>query len=129
MARPAFQPTDEQRRSVELMAAFGIPIEQMTIIIVDAQNRPIAENTLRKHFKKELETGLVKANTKIARRLFEKADAGDITAIIFWLKTRARWKESPQELHIAGAGGGPLKHQKMSDTRFRKIAKDVADEV
>ena len=110
MARPTFKPTDEQRRLVEQFAAFGIPVEQMVHLITSDAGKPIAENTLRKHFRTELETGTVKANAKIARTLFEKASGGDTTAMIFWLKTRARWKE-PARVEVTGADGGPVKTQ------------------
>src|SRR6478609_2205365 len=52
-----------------------------------------------KHFREELDTGAAKANTRVAEFLFEQATGqrGDgsaaVTAAIFWLKTRARWKE------------------------------------
>ncbi len=35
-----------------------------------------------------------KANATIGGALFNKAKAGDTTAMIFWLKTRARWRET-----------------------------------
>jgi hypothetical protein len=78
---------------VELMAAFGIPEADMALMVIKDDGKPVSPNTLRKYFATELKTGLLKANTKIARRLFEKADGGDTTAMIFWLKTRARWRE------------------------------------
>lgn len=108
MARPSFQPTDEQRKLVEQFAAFGIPVEEMTNLVTDKNGKPIDEKTLRKHFKAELETGRVKANAKVAMTLYSKALAGDTTAMIFWLKTRARWKESPQSVELTGKDGGPI---------------------
>jgi len=108
MARPTFQPTDEQRKLVEQFAAFGIPVEEMTALILDKAGKPIAEKTLRKHFQAELDTGRVKANAKIAMTLYSKALSGDTTAMIFWLKTRARWKESPQAVELSGRDGGPI---------------------
>lgn len=108
MARPTFQPTDEQRKLVEQFAAFGIPVEEMTALILDKAGKPIAEKTLRKYFQAELDTGRVKANAKIAMTLYSKALSGDTTAMIFWLKTRARWKESPQAVELSGRDGGPI---------------------
>lgn len=129
MARPTFKPTDEQRRQVEHLAAFGIPIEQMLCLVFDKNGKPISENTLRKHFKTELATGQVKANAKIARTLFDKAVNGDTTAMIFWLKTRARWKESPQAMELSGPNGQPMEHVGMTPSEFEKLARKVADEV
>lgn len=129
MARPTFNPTDEQRRQVEHLAAFGIPVEQMVHLVFDKAGKAISENTLRKYFRTELETGHVKANAKIASTLFEKAAGGDTTAMIFWLKTRARWKETPQAVELTGAAGGPMEHVGMTPSEFEKVARKVADAV
>ena len=73
------------------MAAYGIPEADIATVI------DIDPKTLRKHYRKELTTGSIKANTKIAESLYRKA-LGDgsqsVTAAIFWLKTRAHWKET-----------------------------------
>ncbi len=111
MARPAFQPTDEDRALVEQLAAFGIPVTSMTLFVKDKAGKPISERTLRKHFAKELDQGELKANVKVAQTLFKKAISGDTTSMIFWLKTRARWKESPQQVELTGKDGGPVEQK------------------
>lgn len=111
MARPQFQPTDEDRALVEQLAAFGIPVESMTLFVKDKTGKPISERTLRKHFAKELDQGELKANVKVAQTLFKKAISGDTTSMIFWLKTRARWKESPQRVELTGKDGGPVEQK------------------
>lgn len=128
MARPCFQPTDEQRRYVEQFAAFGIPIEQMVHLVTGSNGKRISENTLRKYFRNELETGTVKANAKIARTLFEKASAGDTASMIFWLKTRARWRES-SAVEVTGKDGAPLERIAMTPAEFERIARKLDDEV
>lgn len=111
MARPQFQPTDEDRALVEQLAAFGIPVESMTLFVKDKNGKSISERTLRKHFPKELDQGELKANVKVAQTLFKKAISGDTTSMIFWLKTRARWKESPQRVELTGKDGGPVEQK------------------
>jgi hypothetical protein len=111
MGRPQFQPTDEHRKLVEQMAAFGIPLDQMVQMVSDRNGKPITVKTLRKHFKAELETGELKANTKVAQCLYKQATEGNVTAQIFWLKTRARWKESPQRVELTGKDGGPVEQK------------------
>ena len=37
--------------------------------------------------------------------LFNSAKSGNVTAQIFWLKTRARWRETPVELRHSGSVG------------------------
>ena len=111
MARPQFQPTDEDRALVEQLAAFGIPVESMTLFVKDKAGKSISEKTLRKHFAKELDQGELKANVKVAQTLFKKAISGDTTSMIYWLKTRARWKESPQRVELTGKDGGPVEQK------------------
>lgn len=89
--RPTYKPTEEQRRQVKAMAAYGVPQEDIaTVLAIDAK-------TLRKHFWTELQNGAIEANAKVAQSLFqrattEKGSAG-VTAAIFWLKCRAGWRE------------------------------------
>ena len=125
MARPQFQPTDEDRALVEQLAAFGIPVTSMTLFVKDKAGKPISERTLRKHFAKELDQGELKANVKVAQTLFKKAISGDTTSMIFWLKTRARWKESPQQVELTGKDGGPVE-QKTTVVDEKQIKAAVA---
>ncbi len=91
MARPPHKPDAANRRQVEAMAGYGVPeIDIARVLRIDPK-------TLRKHYRDELDGGHVKANAKVAENLFRKA-TGDgpqsVTAAIFWMKTRARWKET-----------------------------------
>ncbi|WP_170773938.1 hypothetical protein [Ruegeria lacuscaerulensis] len=87
MAMPAHEPTDDQRHIVEVLVAGGTP---KTII---AKALGIGMKTLQRHYGEELETGLELANAKVVRRLFRLIEQGSTPATIFWLKTRAGWKE------------------------------------
>jgi hypothetical protein len=91
MGRRAHVPEPAGRRQVEAMAAYGVPEADIARVI------GIDPKTLRKHYRDELDTGSIKANSRIAESLYRKA-MGDgpqsVTACIFWLKTRARWKET-----------------------------------
>ena len=55
----------------------------------------INPKTLRKYYREELDLGETKANAQVAGFLFNAAKNGNLTAQIFWLKTRARWKGTP----------------------------------
>ena len=63
----------------------------------------IDPKTLRKHYRDELDLGETKANAQVAGFLFNSAKNGNVSAQIFWLKTRARWRETPMELKHSGA--------------------------
>lgn len=93
MGRKAHTPEPAGRRQVEAMSAYGIPEADIARVLgIDAK-------TLRKHYRDELDLGAVKANSRMAENLYRKA-MGDgpqaVTATIFWLKTRARWKEATE---------------------------------
>jgi len=53
--RPAFQPTDEQRKNVEVMVSLGIAEENICLLVRDRRDKPICRSSLRKHFQQELE--------------------------------------------------------------------------
>jgi hypothetical protein len=97
--QPAFKPTDEERKLVEQMTACGIPQESQCLVIRDG----IDDKTLRKHFRRELDTAATKANAKVAGTLFNKAMGGDTTAIIWWTKTRMKWSERQEVEHTGDA--------------------------
>jgi len=65
--RPAFQPTEEQRRIVEAMVAFGIPEAEICGLIRKANRKPVDEKTLRKHFKEEIATGAAKVKLTVGQ--------------------------------------------------------------
>jgi hypothetical protein len=97
MGRRAHQPDPSQRRQVEAMAAYGIPETNISRVV------GIDPKTLRKCYRDELDLGETKANAQVAGFLFNAAKNGNVTAQIFWLKTRARWREMPAELRHSGA--------------------------
>jgi hypothetical protein len=92
MARPRFAPTEEQRRYVKSMAAYGIPQPDIAVVVGLRSVK-----TLRKHFTMELERGRIEANCQIAQTLFDVAKSGEcVAATIFWAKTRMGF----QEIHV-----------------------------
>ena len=100
---PTFEPTEKERQLVEQMCAVGIPQESICLVVRDG----IDDKTLRKHFRKELDTAKIKANAKIGGTLFNKAIAGDTASLIFWAKTQMGWRET-QVTEISGPKGGPV---------------------
>lgn len=97
MARRAHRPEPGQRRQVEALAAYGIPEADISGVV------GIDPKTLRKYYREELDLGETKANAQVAGFLFNAARNGNVTAQIFWLKTRARWRETPMELKHSGS--------------------------
>lgn len=106
LGRPPFEPTDEQRKIVDVMAAGGFQQN----VIADALG--ISDDTLRKYFAKELAAGGAKSHATIVANLYRQATKDDpraIPAAIFWSKTRLGWKE-PTQVELSGPDGGPIHH-------------------
>lgn len=82
------EPTEEQRKTVEAFAGYGIPeVDIANVLGIDPK-------TLRKHYRKELDTAFVHANARVAQSLFKQAtEERNVAAAIFWLKVRAGWNE------------------------------------
>jgi hypothetical protein len=109
MARPAFQPTADQRNTVTALASYGVSHDDICRVVRWLGN-PISPKTLRKHFGDELATGSVNANAAVAQSLFQKARGkgiGSVTACIFWLKARAGWRDV-QSVELGGPDGEAL---------------------
>jgi hypothetical protein len=117
MGRRGHLPDPSSRRQVEAFAAYGAPETDIARVV------GIDGKTLRKHYRDELDTGHIKANSKVAESLYRKA-TGDgpqsVTAAIFWLKTRAHWKET-----VIQESAGDITHTFV--IRVPEEAKDVTE--
>ena len=113
--RPALEPTDAERKQVEALSGYGLPIEQIAVLVRDG----IDTDTLRKHFAQELISGKAKANGQVGKTLFQKVMAGDTAAAIWWSKTQMRWKEVQQH-EITGADGAPIEFRKIERVVIKK---------
>jgi hypothetical protein len=98
MAKPQHKPSDENRKTVKAMTAYGISQAKICAVI------GISEPTLRLYYAHELETAEAEANAAVAQSLFNMATKGkNVAAAIFWLKTRAGYREVT---HLANAEDG-----------------------
>lgn len=106
--RPPFVPTDDERKQVEALSGYGLPQDQIAILIRGG----IALETLRQHFATELVSGKAKANGQIGKTLFQKAMGGDTAAMIWWSKSQMRWAETQKHEHT-GSDGAPIEIKKI----------------
>lgn len=91
MGGPSYKPDEKSRRQVTIMAGIGLRHDEIAKII------GISDETLRKYYKSELESAKSMLNAQVASNLFRIATGSDkaaVTAAIFWMKTRAGWKET-----------------------------------
>lgn len=93
IGRPAYQPTDTDRRYVRTMSGVGLTFEEMARVL------RIDRNTLTKYFRDDIDEGRIEAMAQVSGALFKKAIAGDggsasVRAAEIWLKRDARWLEA-----------------------------------
>ena len=100
MATPRFQPSPEQRELVRMLSGIGTRAAEICLLVKNpATGKPIDEKTLRLRFREELDEGMVQANARVGKTLFQfatdpKGGMKAVTAAIFWMKCRAGWKET-----------------------------------
>ncbi len=82
------EPTEESREIVKSHAIVGTPQEIVCKII------GVSDRTLRKYYREELDYATASANAVIGGELYNAAKNGNIQAQIFWMKTRAGWRET-----------------------------------
>lgn len=90
----------------------------------------IDPKTLREHFRDELNRGAPKANASVSQRLYQKCMDGDITAIIWWDKTRggkvpaAAVVATVEERHTISAGSA---RERLLELVMNAIAADQVE--
>ena len=88
ITKPPHEPTEATRQTVQLHTMVGTTQADIARVL------DIDEKTLRKYYRGELDLAKAKANATIGGALFNKAKTGDTSAMIFWMKTQAGWRES-----------------------------------
>jgi len=117
LTKPPHEPTAEKKQLVQLHATIGTPQEDIARVL------GIDPKTLRKYYRDELDLASAKANATIGGALFNKAKGGDTAAMIFWMKTRAGWREK-QEFDLTSSDGS----MSPKPTTIELIAKPVPND-
>jgi hypothetical protein len=108
--RPRHTPTEASKKQV--MSCSGMGVTQASI----AQIMDVDEKTLKKYYRKELETGREVANMQVAQAVFKRATSDKYTPEgMFWLKSRAGWEDTPRpseeqqytRIEVSFASGAP----------------------
>jgi hypothetical protein len=100
--RPPHLPNDDTRIKVYTLSTVGTRHEDIASVL------GISHDTLVKYYKEELDKGRIEANASVAETLFKQAKEGNTTAMIFWLKSRAKWKETSQHEISGNPDGTPV---------------------
>jgi hypothetical protein len=100
--RPPHLKTEDTQNRVYILATVGTRHEDIATVL------SISHDTLVKYYKEELDKGRIEANASVAETLFKQAKEGNTTAMIFWLKSRAKWKETSQHEISGNPDGTPV---------------------
>jgi hypothetical protein len=100
--RPPHLPNADTRIKVYTLSTVGTRHEDIASVL------SISHDTLVKYYKEELDKGRIEANASVAETLFKQAKEGNTTAMIFWLKSRAKWKETSQHEISGNPDGTPV---------------------
>ena len=98
MARKPFVVNDAIREKVRHLAGLGVRQDDIARIV------KCSPKTLRKRCRDDLDGGAAEANAIVSGSLFAAAKGGNVVAQIFWLKTRAQWRERPAPDDRAAGG-------------------------
>lgn len=85
-------PTKELRTVVLNLAGDGVPIAKIAGVI------GIGKTSMHKYYQRELDVAVVDKIRAVSTSLYESAIEGNVTAMIFWLKCQAFWKEPKDEV-------------------------------
>ena len=94
--------TDAERALVRNAAIAGIPQEHI------ARALKTTKTTLEENFETELKDGKTHLGAIAVGQLAQKIRAGNLTAIIFYLKTQHKWRETERH-EITGKDGADFK--------------------
>jgi hypothetical protein len=103
VGRKPHQHTPELARQVMSMSGYGITQADIATVL------EIHPKTLRLYYRRELDTGAIEANARVAQALFKNATVNEnVTAQIWWTKTRMGWKEPRADIAIGSDGTVPI---------------------
>lgn len=89
--RPSHQPTAKEHAQVKMLAAMNIGRAEMATFL------GVSAPTIDKYFSEDIKIGQIEANAKVAASLYRAATdpkKPNVVAAIFWLKSRAGWREN-----------------------------------
>lgn len=105
--RKPWKPSDEQRAMIRYLAGQGA--EQKFIASVVG----VGVDTLVKYCRADLDCGMEEVHLQVGAALIKQIEAGNVTAIIWYEKTRRHLREITAHEH-SGPNGAPIEHRDMS---------------
>jgi len=120
VGRPPFEITPEVIAKVEKLAAQGLAEYQIAAVLGIHRLTLQGKKEENSDFNDAIKNGKAKGIAKITNKLFEKANDGDNTSMIFYLKNRDpdNW-EDVQKRKITGGDGGPVESEVTINVNYK----------
>jgi len=106
--RPRKLITEEMLQKIEYYASRGLHECQIVKLINVGQSWFTDKKKEHPELQKALDDGIAKGVAHVAKKLYENIDNGNVSAQIFYLKTKGGWKES-HVLEGPGQDGNAIK--------------------
>jgi hypothetical protein len=105
-----WEPTREQRRTVETCVGIGMPPEKIAKLILRPDGRPLPLNKFRDEFAAELDRGSATLEAQLAEALVQTALSGGkdaVRAADVLLTKKFGWRET-KSLEVSGKDGAAI---------------------
>ena len=106
--RKPFEITPEVIAKAEALAAQGLTLDQIALVLGIATGTLCAKKSEIIELDEAIKRGKAKGVATIANALFDKAKEGDNTAMIFYLKARAGWRDNHVDLTSSDGSMSPV---------------------
>lgn len=116
--------TKEQLEIVEKLAGYGLTVELIADYFGVGQASFYEKKTPGSPLDLAISSGKSRAATFVTGKLMESIRAGNLSAIIFYCKTRLGWKDG-SKIEITGEGGGAVKVEDTNKENARDLLKRV----
>src|SRR5574344_84803 len=94
---------EETRYQIEMMAAFGMPVDQIAVVV------GMAKMTLMAYCQEDIDRGRALGHQAVAGKLYDMAIDGEhLSATQFYLKAKCGWKETTS-VEFPDENGNPQK--------------------
>lgn len=107
VGRPPFEITEEVIAQAETLAAQGMTTQQIALALGMGETTIYEKQRAYPEFAQAIKSGKAKGIAIVTEKLLEKAMNMDTTAMLFYLKCQAGWRDT-QSVEMTGADGKPL---------------------
>jgi hypothetical protein len=127
MARKIIQLSQEEIQRIETMAGLGLNVEQIALIMKTPKRTLERRLVETEGAQDAIERGRAVAVSQVTKTLFQMAVSGkEPSATYFYLKCRARWKETSTVEHT-GKDGNPIDFVSIVDSMQKNDKKTKSE--